>query len=72
LFAVVEVGADEAVAAFDVVGQVGQRAFFVERFELADRVLRLAFENLEQQRELRATNSSNFCLVRKFSSCDLH
>src|SRR5436309_1686025 len=48
----VEFGADEGVAALDVAGEVGQGTF-VEELELVfEALLRFAFENLEEQREL--------------------
>ena len=46
-----KIGTDERVAAFDVVAEVGQGAF-VEQFELSyQRLLGLAFQHLQQERQ---------------------
>ena len=50
---VVEIGADQRVAALDVASEVGQHAFAVEEPALrVDRFLRLALQHFQQQREL--------------------
>ncbi len=49
---IVEVRADEGVAAFDVVTQIGQGAFVEHGHLAAQRILRFIFQHLEQQGEL--------------------
>jgi hypothetical protein len=48
---VVEIGADEGVAAFDVVAEIGEGAFGKGAEEELERLLGFAFENFEEERE---------------------
>ena len=48
----VKIRADERVAAFDVVAQIGQRAFRKEPEDGLERLAGLAFQHFQQQREL--------------------
>ena len=52
LLLLVEVRADEGVAALDVVAEVGQGAFVEQAQDGLEALLGLAFQDFEQQREL--------------------